>query len=369
MCKTDDSISSGQRAAIFRLAALAVAVGAVPGAVARQAGEAGWIAPLLATPALWAVGWLFGCLTGRGERSFADVCRDRLGRKASALLYIIYIAWALAVAGARLRLSAQRLLWAGLDGSERWLLPVLTLAAVWLMWGKTAVFGRAAVLLCRGVEACLLLVLILTLSQVRRVNLLPIWVEDALPSARAGVTVLGVLCCGFYTMFLPGDGVQGDKGHGVGMWRCVRLGVLLSGVIAVVLGAQGAELAGQLADPFLTLSRHAGLEGAFQRIESLVCAAWLPADLVLLALLFCAGRELLRKVCPRMDRRRTLFLPAIATVAVSGLAFRDVDLARSFCERWLPAGTLVLFVLVPALLLLVGKGAHLVSKSGKNEKI
>lgn len=363
----NDRLSSGQQLAVFRLAALAVTVGILPRIAARQAGRAAWLAPVLAAPALWALGRVFGRLTDRGRRSYAAVCRERVGQRTSAALYIIYILWGLVLAGAVLRLSVQRLYWAGGWEAEHWLLPVLAAAAVWLVWGGLATFGRTAVLLCRGVEVCLALVLVLTVWQVRRTNLLPVWAGDALPAARSGVTALGLMCCGFYAAFLPGtEGTKKGEGHGWTL-RCGWLCLLLTGTLAAVIGAQGAELTGQLADPFLALSRHAGLEGAFQRIESLVCAAWLPADLVLMGLVIGACRELAVCLRPRLSRRAAIFLPVAAVLIVAAGWFRDASAARVFCQRWLPLGGLVLFGLVPAFLLLVEGAAYLVGKRGKNK--
>ena len=369
MKREADGISPGQLVAVFRLAVLAVAVGVLPRAAARQAGRAGWLAPLLAAPVLWAVGRVFSGLTERGRKNYAGICREKLGAVGSTALYIIYIVWGLALAGARLRLSVQRLYW--VNGSETglWLIPVLAAAAAWLVWGKAAVFGRAAVLLCRGVEICLALVLALTLTQVRRTNLMPVWTQDALPAVRAGVTALGLLCGGFYAAFLPG-GTEGKRRAEV-RWglRCGLLCLLLTAALAVVLGAQGAELTGRLADPFLALSRHAGVEGAFQRVESLVCAAWLPADLVLLGLVLGACRELLCRLRPRLSRRAAVFLPALAVPAVAAGCFRDAAAARAFCEQWLPLGSLVLFAAVPCLMLPGKRKAHLVAKTEQNGQI
>ena len=42
----------------------------------------------------------------------------------------------------------------------------------------------------------------------------------------------------------------------------------------VILGSLGATLAGRLDSPFFTLAKSVGVEGAFQRVESVITALW-----------------------------------------------------------------------------------------------
>lgn len=370
MDKDKDLISPGQLMAAVWSAALALAVGILPRAVAEHSGTVGWLAAVAAVPGLLGAGWLMYRLTDKGRMGLASACRAALGRTAGSGVLIIYIVSGVVLGAVQLRLSAQRLIFTARTGGGLWfLLVVIAAMAVWLVWRRLAPFARTAVLLYRGVLTCLVIMLGLTLPQIRMENILPVWTQDIVPVAKAGAGVLGVLCWGLYGAFVL-DGVRPGKGLVTG-WvvRTVVLCALLGVLLAAVLGTQGAPLTARLSDPFITLSKHVGVEGAFQRVESLVCAVWLLADLVLLGLILCGGRAILARLCPGLDGRLCVCLLALAVLAVAGYAFEDGTAARQFAARWVSAGGWVLFVGLPALMLLVRRVAYLVAKTREKRQI
>ena len=365
-----DLISPGQLMAAVWAASLALAVGILPGAVAAQSGGAGWLAAVAAVPGLLGAGWLMYRVTESGRLGLARACRSALGRGVGGAVLIIYILSGVLLGGVQLRLSARRLIFTARSGGGLWFfLLVIAAMAVWLVWRRLAPFARTAVLLYRGVLACLVVILALTLPQIRPENILPIWTQDAVPVAGSGVQVVGVLCCGLYGAFVL-DGVRPGKGLAAG-WvvRTVALSILLGVLLVAVLGTQGAPLTARLSDPFVTLSKHVGVEGAFQRVESLVGAVWLLADLVLLGLILCGGRAILAELCPGLDDRLSVCLMAGAILAVAGLVFAEGASAGRFAARWVSAGGLVLFIGLPGAMLLVRRVAYLVSKTREKRQI
>lgn len=332
-------IGAGKLAGAVWAAVLSPAVGILPALAARLGGPGGWLAPLVALPALLLLTRLWGCLARR---------KERMGSTAGRLLTIIYIMWALALACARLRLSGQRLQFTAQRETRLWFfLPIVAGAAAWLAWGKADAFVRAAAVFGRVLALALVAVLGLTLFQMRPENLFPLWTGDILPVLKAAVPTLGVLCYGVYGAFLwDGAGGEGVKRRVSG--GCVILALLLLSV----LGNMGPELAAALEDPFLTLSKHVGVEGAFQRVESLVSALWLLGDLALLGLLLWACRRMVRSLVPRRKDRWIAAAGAVAILLGSGLVFRDAILAQQFEYTIAPVGNLVLGAAVPVALYL-----------------
>lgn len=360
----------GQLMSAVWAAALAFGAGIVPRLAARQAGAAGWLAPAVALPGLLAAGWLIRCVTGGGRVSLARAYRLRVGRCPALAAHIIYIVWGVALAGAVLRTTAQRVFFAARTGGGPELLVwILAAMALWLVWGKTAVFARTAVLLWRGVLGCLVLVLVLTAGQIHPENILGIWLEDAGGVARAAAGTLGVLCTGLYGAFVL-DEVSRETGMAAG-WsgRAGLVCGVMTLLVATVLGSQGAPLTARLADPFITLAKHAGAEGALQRVESLVAAVWLLGDLVLLGLILCGVRGVVRELCPGVGGGTAVAVPALAAALAAGTVFAREGAAEGFCQQWLPAGGLVLFFALPALVLLWERGAYIVSKCREKRQI
>lgn len=317
-------------------AVLSPAVGVLPVLVARQGGQSGWLAPLIALPGLLLLLATWGALTRK---------KGAAGR----FLTIIYIMWALALASARLRLSVQRLQFTAQRETNLWVfLPVLSAAAVWLAWGKVDAFIRAAAVFGRILTLALLVLLALTLFQVEPGNLFPLWLGDVLPALKAAVPTLGVLCYGVYGAFLwDGRSAGGEKRRAGG--GCALLALLLLSV----LGNLGAPLTAALENPFLTLSRRVGVEGAFQRVESLVSALWLLGDLALLGLLLWACRSLIGRLEPRWDGKWIALGGAVAVLFGAGMAFRDAIFAQWFEYTLAPLGNLVLGGAVPCVIYLL----------------
>lgn len=310
-------------------AVLSPAVGVLPALAARTGGQGGWLAPLAALPVLLLLVGAWGSLARR--------------EGLPAGLTIIYIVWALLLGAARLRLSGQRLQYTAQREANLWFfLLVLAGGAAWLAWGKREAFLRAAAVFGRVLTLALAGAVAFTLFQIRAGNLFPLWTQDILPALKASVPALGTLCHGVYGAFVwtgePG-GVRARLGGGC---------LLLSALLLSVQGNLGAELAGALEDPFLTLSKQVGVEGAFQRVESLVSALWLLGDLALLGLLLWACRRLL----PAQKGSWVAAGGAALMLLLAGTAFRAAVWAQWFEYALAPLGNLVVGGAVPCALYL-----------------
>lgn len=358
-------ITAGQLTAAAWAAVLAPAVGMLPGATARIAGEGAWLATLVALPAALLLGYVLGRLARQG---LAQAFLRLLGGTAGRILTIIYMVWALMLACARLRLSGQRLLFTAQREVELWFfLCLLAAVAGWLAWGKVDAFVRSAAVFSRILTLALVTILALTVFRVRMENIWPLWIGDILPVLKAAVPALGVLCYGVYAAFLwEGDAdTSGWKRRTVG--GCAVLALLgLS-----VLGNMGAELTGALEDPFITLSKHVGVEGAFQRVESLASSLWLLGDLALIGLLLWACRRMAAVAVPRWKGTWVVLAGVAAILLGAGLVFRDALLAQRFEYVLAPWGNLALGAMIPLVLFLLdrkkGGAAGTGTSCGNNE--
>ena len=147
-------------------------------------------------------------------------------------------------------------------------------------------------------------VLLLSLPQVRGEHLLPLWWGDALPVLQSTVPLLGVLGYGVFAAFLLGDTEPSPRrGRDWTLWAggsCLLLGAEQ----AVVIGNLGPELARRLNSPFFALAKSVGVEGAFQRVESIIAALWTFVDLSLLGVLAFALWKAAKQVFPRAKQGR-----------------------------------------------------------------
>ena len=184
----------------------------------------------------------------------------------------------------------------------------------WLAGGSLAAFVRAGQLFFLVLAVTGGAILLLSLPQVRTVRLLPLWTGDVVPVLQSGFAAAGVLgwgsCWAFLTEEMPSDGKGGCRRTALG---CVIL-ALTQGVI---LGSLGPALAGRLDSPFLALAKSVGVEGAFQRVESVVAALWVIADVTMACLLTFALRAMLAAAAPQRQEKWT---GRIAVVLAAGIA-------------------------------------------------
>ncbi|NCB62851.1 MAG: spore gernimation protein [Clostridia bacterium] len=363
-----DQISARQVYVILFAALLSPAVRALPTWTAGTAGVGAWLTGLFAFPVLLIMGWaLFSLFRGAGaDHGLAEIFQDTLGTVVGKLLTIIYMVWAMFLLCLELRLYGERMLAANSGNVSLPPLLIILLAMVlWLCRKKLAAFARAAEIFYLILAVALGLVLAFSVADLRPENVLPVWTGD-IPSVAAATTVpLGVVGVGIFAAFLGGrvKRREGDRRRGLGWLAagCSVLAFLQFGVLAQM----GPLLAARLEYPFFEVARGVGIDGAFQRVESVVVALWLLSDLALLGLLIFALRAMTASVFGKQWEK---WAPPISVIlAFLGAVFLLPDgfAAENLASGAALLGNLLLGFAVPLLVLVVqkikgpGKGVHI----------
>lgn len=342
-----DTLSMRQLMAILWAGLLGPAAELLPG-TAAQAGGVGVLGLIPGGLGMLVSGWALWRLA----RESGDLARgflDSFGRLLGKAILFIYMVWCQLLFTVRLRQSAQRLVSSGQrDGAVWFFLLVLGLMALWFSRGRLGAFGRAGELMfvCLAVTGGV--VLALALGQVRGENLLADWdwsLKEARALAGPGCSVLGYGLFAGFLMEAKELNRPGRAWIGWTVWGCLALA--LAQIVA--LGAFGPELTGRLDSPFFQLAKGVGVEGAFQRIESVVAAIWTFGDLILLGGTLWAVRKIGGVLWPRIPGHSVVTVSALGAMVIGTAVFGTRSLAGIMAERILPIGSLILGVGVPLL--------------------
>lgn len=353
-----DQISPRQLRMLLFAALLSPAIQALPGHTAALAGRAAWLSVLPALPIFLLLCLALRDLSRKAPRGegMAGTVRAVLGRRAGTVVLAAYLLWGILLLGADTRRYALRFLSTGYRNAP---LPVfiviMLLAAFWVGRGRLAVLARAGELVCLALAVALGLVLFFGLFQIRAANLLPVWTQDLPGIGVAGFPVLAVLGYTTFGGFLP-TRASTEKG---GSW--IKWGVAVCGVLlllqVVCLGSFGPALTVRMDAPFFMMVKGVGVQGAFERVESVIIALWVLSDLALLCLLLFACRSILDAILPA-GRGRPWGVAAVAGAALLAalLLFPDGYLLSDFMEGAAAWGNIFFGFLLPALIWLAAKG-------------
>lgn len=283
-----EGASVRQIAVVVSAGLLAPVVDYLPGALAQQAGRAGWTAVLLALPILLLWVALLGNLLRREEDSLPAVVRRRFGRVGSWIFFLIYIMWAVVVLARRLNGAAGRLGRVYGDGAGAALALTALLLAVWLTRGTLGALCRAGQMVWLGLLAVAVGVVLLALPKMEWSRVVPDGGWSEMPGA-VGLCLEWASVAAFGAVLTKE--VSRERSGRLLRWTA-GVGLLCTALLFIVYGHTGAGLAARLEEPFLIMVQGLSVKGAFARLEALVAALWLGADLVGMALPLYAVRIL-----------------------------------------------------------------------------
>ncbi len=285
---------------------------------AAAAGRADWRWMLLAAPLGALMFW--GVLRLIGTRPLFEGARGKV-------LRVLYCGWAVVFMAEAFERTAGRL---QNVAEGRWpiglLMILLALPLIWMGWGKTAAFFRAAELFWLAAALTAGAVLAMGVFRVEwRYLIAPAvgWGESLL----AGAEVLSVAVFLLPHIYKVAP-APGDERRGLG-WLA-GLGLAAAALAALTAGVLSPAVASALDRPFFVT---VGLLGDSARLEGLISALWLLPDLTYLGLLSRTWGE-----------RRW---PAAAVLAALGLALAGLP---GLLPGWTAAaGGLALVILTGAL--------------------
>ena len=346
------TIGPGQLAGLVVLSLLTLGTETLPARLS-SAGSAAWLCLLAAGGVFWLLSGLVIRRPLAGRAVLSGTIRPIRNRSAAAFLLL----WGVFVTACHVDRIGRRLS-GDLRGSALLLSAAALLLAAWMASGGLAALCRAGQIFGMATGLTLFIIVLFGLPGMRWDRIV-LWTGAELKMIPEGVLqVIGDLSVGLYALLFLEDlemkGERRQKGRG----KITMLFLLLFLGDLLVLGRLGPGLAGEIDRPFFQMVSGLGFQGAFQRLEELVSALWLPGDLTLLALLLLSQGRLLAGLTGREESGTMLWIPALAVltlvfIRLPGSGWRNSPVMR-LCGP--AAGTLLVFL------------AMFSKKSEKNQK-
>lgn len=340
-------ITHRQFLAMLFCALLAPLVRIIPGNPAGSAGTAGVLTPLAALPLALLAAWWIGSGLRRTEGGLAALYRTAFGEVGgrAACGVSALVIWLLLCCG--LRLCGERFVSSMYPDTGLGLFFLCLLAAaLWVGRKNLAVCARAGQIFLYVVLAALLLVLALSVGEILPYHIWPLNGSDLLPAAMASGPLLGALSCAAAVCFLR-DEVQTGRTARTLRW-CVGLALVLTAISFAVVGVFGAGTVAELQVPLFSLAKEANVEGAVERLESVVSCVWVFTDVLFLTLLAKSAAKAVAEAA-RCGGEKQLLSPLLAAAFPMGwLIAPDEYRLETLCRAVLVPAELLLLLALPA---------------------
>ena len=352
----DHRISLRQLLTLTFAALLSPAIRILPGRTARIAGEGGWLATVAALPVLLGLCWVLFALLRGGNGGLDQAALTVLGPVLGRVVVGLYLVWGVFLLAANARLVALRFLTVSYRNAPLALFLVSLLAlTLWLASKPVRVLARTGEVFFLALVIGLGLSLAMGAFQMDPGRILPLWGEDLPQIGAAALPVLGLLGYGIFAAFLGSSVEKRPNGRRKTMGWAVGLCLTLTALQAVCLGNFGPGLTVRMNTPFFMMVKGIGIEGTFQRVESVILALWVLSDLALQALLTWACSQMTCTILP-VRKRIWAVLPLVLLALAGALwLFPDAFFLSRTMDRLALWGNLIAGFGLPLFLLLVKK--------------
>lgn len=352
----ENKISFTQYAALVFVGMFSPITRLLPGALASRGGMAGWLSPIIAyVPTLLYFLLVKKLLEERREdEGLADVINRMLGRRVGGIFNVITAVWLSVYSGFILRSGVERLL-STIYGSAHMPFFLITMAVICAAaaLGEIRWQARAASFFLLLFAAVMAAVLIFSLS-----NINPGYVWPPNPTrlggpAAAAIEVLNVMTTALYASFHIGRMKKEDEiMKKTAIWTAASC-IMISLMLAAILGILGPELSQTVQYPFFIMIRNISFFKLIERIEPMIIVLWIITDYVFVSMLLSSAGEALKVLSG--GRKIKIAICSLTALAASFLISDDAFEFAAISKEIIPTANLIYTVGLIPLIYIIGK--------------
>lgn len=366
-----DTVRRRQLATMGFMGLLSPIVRLLPRQIVSIAGNAAWVAPIIAIfPLLLLLCFMSWFLKNRQpNEGLGDLFLRALGKFWGRLLLLFFTLWLLFYSGFILRVSADRFISTIYPNSFPWIfITVMALLSLLATLGRLQVLARAARVFFPLLLAVFGIVFIFSAPDMDIKNLLPVSYLDIGNILLAVIPILNTTGVIVYTAFLSG---YSDDTSSIlpTYWKWVALILLIIVLIVVTaLSIFGPELITRITHLFLVMIRGISITSFLERIEAIVIAFWVVTDFTLVSMLLFACIENLHLILGIQRDKRTvnsffsltngrwlIWICSIVVALVAALIAPSSFELHWLSEVYVPLINLIFVFLLMPLICIIGK--------------
>ena len=362
-----ENYNSRQLRALTFLAFLVPVMRLVPKYTASVAGSGAYLAPIIALPPiLLYIYFLSALLRGKNAGEGLGEMLLRTGGNFFGR-FVLLITWlfALFYCGFVLRSAAERYISTVYPASGPWIFVFVMLGlALIAAFGRKTALVRTAKIFSPLLLFVLIPVLAFSLTTVDFRLLSPInengtaaLIKSAFPVLNVSIGMLA------YSAFLEG-GCEKDNRRTIYyvLW-ILFVCILISVIIAAIIGNYGAPLTAKLSQPFFTMIRDVRIFNTLERLEALMLALWVLPDFVVSTLMMFVAAYSFQltfgfkpSIGKKLDNGRWI-IPVNAAIIAAVAVFLPNDESKMLMlsEVYVPIGNLILTAGLYPICFLIGK--------------
>lgn len=353
-----DQISTRQMLILLFAGMLSPSIRALPRRSMWFGGTGGWLSALLAVvPLLVVIGAILACLRRMPKGSgLGELMELGLGQVGGRIVCGLYAFWIMLATAVFLRVYSERFLSTTYANSSIYLfLVAILLLTLWNSRGSLGAFARMGEIFFLILIATLVLVLGMTVGQVKLENVFPIWWEDAPDILASALPAMSVLSYGVLVFFLGGQTADLTERRGMVLRWAAGFGLLLTAMQFVTVGLFGAPMVARMQVPFFMLTKEIDVFGATERLESIIIALWVITDVILIGIMVRAACAALQSTFRLAEGQKVAAPLVIALLPASILISSSQFALEQFCVTVLTGGNLLMCYVLPLLVCILAK--------------
>ena len=307
----------------------------IPYFTAKQAKQAAWLAPLLASLILLLAVFIFQGIYKKytdKEMSFMDILYDVFGKWIGKALVLTYFIFTTILLCYYTRYYCERLVATTYYNVDIKLFLVSMLVFIaFVMRFKLVIFARMSEIIFLVLLLIFFILSTLNIPNIELHRITPISISDFFPVVKAGIGVSsGYLL--FSYIFLVSDKInKTDKIKKYGLELVIFYTIVIPILVITVIGVLNYSTVERSTIPYLVAIKHISLFQTIEKIESLVVGIWILSDFALLYFFSYANIHILKSLFGLKEPKHlnNIYLTFVGlftlTLAVSKFELEDFE--------------------------------------------